>query len=972
MNNPLSVDPNLTALHKPEPSTDQPEATTDPKTVVTPPLGDTAITPPGQTPTHNAALPDVPGYEVQKEIARGGMGRVLAARDLSLDREVAIKLLLLEDSDSSRDAAARRFVVESKITARLPHPNVPPVHTLGTLPGGSPFLTMKLVRGQTLAALLAARPSPADDVPRFVQVFEQIAQAVGFAHAQGVIHRDLKPANVMVGAFGEVQVMDWGIAKDLRNVLASPGRESGESSTNPDDETQAGQVMGTPQYMSPEQARGEPVDYRTDVFSLGGILCAILTGKPPFTGKNSLDVIKRAAAGDVSDACARLDASGADAELIALARRCLSPNAADRPAEGKAVADAVAAYRAGVENRLRKAEADSAEAKVRESEGRRRRRIQRTAALAVIVVLAIGIAGTTIGLVREATQRGIAEENERSAVKAAEEERLAKVRESEQRLKAEKARDRTREALDAMTSKVAGDSLATQKAITEEQKKFLAEVLNYYQEFAGEKADDELSRKRTAVAANKVGFIEYRLGHWEASATAFRMASDSYASLAIDFPTEPMHRPNLARNLNNLGAQLVKIGKSVEAEAEYRKALAIQEKLAAEFPTAPVYRQELALSYNNLGALFDDLKKRVEAEGEYRLGLGIRKKLAADFPKVPAYRQHLAGSHNNLGNLLANRGKRAEAEVEFRMGLTVQEKLAADFPAVPAYRQDLARSHNGLGNLLANLGKRAEAEVEYRQALELQEKLAADFPAVPEYREGLALSHSNLGDLLANLGKRADGEREYRQALAILETLAADFPTVPVYRQYLAKSHTNLGALLGGVGKRSEAEAETRKALAICAALATDFPTVPGYRHNLAGSHNNLGVLLNELGKRAEAEVEYGKALALQEKLAADFPAEPEYREGLALSHYNFACLYAMASGKGADKKQEFADRAMEMLHKAVKAGYTDAAEMAKDKDLDPLRDRADFKQLLASLQPKPKVTEKPRELAPPPREIKR
>ena len=165
MNNPLHVAPTRTAIREPEPSTDPPDATTDPKTAIAPPLSDPAV-----IPARSGALPEIPGFEVQHEIARGGMGRVLAARDLSLDREVAIKLLLLEDSDSSRDAAARRFVVESKITARLPHPNVPPVHALGTLPGGSPFLTMKLVRGQTLAALLAARPSPADDGPRFVLV----------------------------------------------------------------------------------------------------------------------------------------------------------------------------------------------------------------------------------------------------------------------------------------------------------------------------------------------------------------------------------------------------------------------------------------------------------------------------------------------------------------------------------------------------------------------------------------------------------------------------------------------------------------------------------------------------------------------------------------------------------------------------------------------------------------------------------
>ena len=205
-------------------------------------------------------------------------------------------------------SSPRSIVRESKITARLPHPGIPPVHALGTLADGSPFLAMKLIAGQTLAEEMKTA-----DRPRLLQAFTQVCQAVGFAHSRGVIHRDLKPANVMVGAFGEVQVMDWGLAKDLtsREVMDEPRaseaqtvpivgtdanqmtdhRAPGEST---DDRTHAGQVLGTPAYMAPEQARGEAADARADVFALGGILCAILTGQPPFSGKSMLETIQRA------------------------------------------------------------------------------------------------------------------------------------------------------------------------------------------------------------------------------------------------------------------------------------------------------------------------------------------------------------------------------------------------------------------------------------------------------------------------------------------------------------------------------------------------------------------------------------------------------------------------------------------------------------------------------------------------------
>src|SRR5262245_25696389 len=139
------------------------------------------------------------------------MGVVHRATDAVLGREVAVKVLQEKyDPDSG---TARRFADEARITAQLQHPNIPAVHDLGTLPDGRPFLAMRLIKGDTLDDLLAARPDPGHDRGRFVAAFEQVCQALAYSHAHGVLHRDLKPANVMVGKFGEVQVMDWGLAK---------------------------------------------------------------------------------------------------------------------------------------------------------------------------------------------------------------------------------------------------------------------------------------------------------------------------------------------------------------------------------------------------------------------------------------------------------------------------------------------------------------------------------------------------------------------------------------------------------------------------------------------------------------------------------------------------------------------------------------------------------------------------------------
>src|SRR5262249_9329336 len=201
----------------------------------------------GPPPADDAAgdrRPAVPGYRMLGEIARGGMGKVLAAHDVSLDRDVALKVLL-------PGANAERFVRESKITAHLPHPGIPPVYALGTLADGSPFLAMKLIAGQTLADEMKSA-----DRPRLLQAFTQVCPAVGFAHSRGIIHRDLKPANVMVGAFGEVQVMDWGLAKVL--VGRDVAGDSGSSETLPEP------IVGTDANQTTDhRAAGDSTDEQT-------------------------------------------------------------------------------------------------------------------------------------------------------------------------------------------------------------------------------------------------------------------------------------------------------------------------------------------------------------------------------------------------------------------------------------------------------------------------------------------------------------------------------------------------------------------------------------------------------------------------------------------------------------------------------------------------------------------------------------
>jgi tRNA A-37 threonylcarbamoyl transferase component Bud32 len=305
--------------------------------------------PPGHAPQ---VPPHTPRYRFEAFLARGGMGEVWRGYDTVLAREVALKVL--REQVFGDGGARARFEEEARRVSQLGHPSIVPMYDLGQLPDGRPFLVMKLIHGQTLAEGLAARATPAEDLSRWIGVFEQVCVAVAFAHARDLIHRDLKPSNVMLGEFGEVLVMDWGIAKALATrpppaqVPPTPVQLSpavGGAPTSPGEvETLPGQAKGTPAFMAPEQARGEAsrVGKPSDVFGLGGILCVTLTGQPPYTQA------RQALAGDMTEAFARLDGCGADVELIGLAKACLAPAPDERPADAAEVGGRVKRYRDGI------------------------------------------------------------------------------------------------------------------------------------------------------------------------------------------------------------------------------------------------------------------------------------------------------------------------------------------------------------------------------------------------------------------------------------------------------------------------------------------------------------------------------------------------------------------------------------------------------------------------------------------------
>ena len=343
------------------------------------------------------ALRDPAGrYHVLGEIGRGGVGVVYKGRDNDLGRDVAMKVL--KDQFADRPDVLARFVEEAQIGGQLQHPGIVPVYELGLHAGERPYFAMKLVKGETLSAQLAKRAEPGEDRRRFYGIFEQVCQTMAYAHSRHVVHRDLKPANVMIGAFGEVQVVDWGFAKVLakggnadEKASVAKHNESAQSvistvRSQPGSGTQSvvGSMLGTPAYMPPEQALGdlEHLDARSDVFGLGAILCEILTGAPPYRERDG-DVVRQAAAGDLDGAHERIRRSGADATMIALCIECLSRTRQARPASAQELADRVSTHLTSVEERARDAE-------LRATRARFKQRTTLLSAAAALLVVVIG------------------------------------------------------------------------------------------------------------------------------------------------------------------------------------------------------------------------------------------------------------------------------------------------------------------------------------------------------------------------------------------------------------------------------------------------------------------------------------------------------------------------------------------------------------------------------------------------------
>jgi serine/threonine-protein kinase len=825
-------------------------------------------------------------YDQVELIGRGGVGIVFRCRDRELGRSLALKVLREEYRDSPDQV--ERFLREARVCSQLQHPGIVPVHEVGRLADGQPYFTMKLVEGSRLADLLPHGPDPGGvERLRWLRIFEAVCQAVAFAHGKGVCHRDLKPQNIMVGAFQEVQVMDWGMARVRESPAAGAPCAGGADLPDPSgqqtavaDETPVSSVGGgTPAYMPPEQASGqaERLDERADVFGLGAILVEILTGCPPYRGAG-LEAVEQAVRGDLGDAFRRLDGCGADPELIGLAKRCLAAERDERPRTAVEVAGAITDYLAGVEARLRAAELEAARATARALVERRLRRV--TAGLAAAMLL--------LGLV------GLWWLWQRADLVQAANRDLEKFEESLRAWKLPEARV----ALGSAEGRVAGGGPAELRQRVRQMRSWMTVV-------------DELDEIRLLAATIVDGHIDYATADRDYAALFFRnrelaVEGEDPGLLAARIRNSPIWA-QLVAALDDWAnatedparqAWLLEVARTADRDdwsdrlrqpavwsnREKLEQLAQEADVTKLSPQLVVVLGRALRRGGNPVPLLTAAQNRHPKDFWLNLHLGNTLRDAAPAEAVGYYRAALAlrqesAVYNNLGHAYVRLGQLDQAIAAYQAALhynrndyrshyllgVAYAKQKQWGQAIPAYRQalslreDFTFAHYELGIALEALGQLDEAILAFREAIRCNKKHGD--------------AHNRLGLAYLKKGQPEQAIAVYQQAIDIERTFAP--------------AHNNLGAALEATGKVKEAIASYEEAIRLdkdyaraCYNLGNAWlkekrpdQAIPAYRQALRlekffpEAHLNLGTALLEAAEQDEAISEFEEALRGKKEL---------------------------------------------------------------------------------------------------------
>jgi serine/threonine-protein kinase len=756
------------------------------------------------------ATSDGQRFRVLRPHARGGLGAVFVALDTELHREVALKQIL--DSHADDPDSRQRFLLEAEVTGGLEHPGIVPVYGLGTYGDGRAFYAMRFIRGDSLKEAIdrfhtdeTLENDPGRrslELRKLLRRFTDVCNAIEYAHSRGVLHRDLKPGNIIVGKHGETLVVDWGLAKATgKGESTGPSEERPlvPSSASGSAETLPGSALGTPAYMSPEQARGdlESLGPLSDVYSLGATLYCLLTGKPPQEGDDIGQILRRVQRGEFRPP-RKLDAS-LDQALEAVCLKAMAVQPEDRYASCRALAEDVERWAA-----------DEPVAAYREPFGRRARRWasrNRTAVTAAAVALVAGLAG--LGAIAGVQARAnavladkngeLTEANTRvTKANAALETANAATARANADLKAANAKIEARynlavDAIKTFHTGVSEDFLLKETQFKELRDRLLKAASDFYDKLGALLKDDaDLPSRRALLQANyEVAALADQVGRREDALALHRRVLAGCEALAAAAGADPALAVDVARSHLAVGAALEATSRNGEALAAYERAR--QAVAAADgLPKDAGARSAFADAEYAAGWLLRTIGRMADALRTAERAREVQAALAAADPGDRDRQAALARTHNLIGILLRDTGKSAEALTALEAALAIRQDLAQAYPEVTRYQVELANSHVHLGHLL-KLTRPEQATAAFEAERAIRQKLAEAHPAVTEFQYGLANSLHALGwDLGLMQHKPAEALAVYEAERTIWRKLVEANPGVTNFQLGLADNQGTL------------------------------------------------------------------------------------------------------------------------------------------------------------------------------------
>jgi serine/threonine protein kinase len=867
--------------------------------------------------------PAIPGYQIQGLMGKGGMGVVYRARQVAVNRTVAIKML--------RSAGAEeraRFRREAEAVARLQHPGIIQVFEVGEV-NGAPFFSLEFCAGGSLDAKLKDHPLEAREAARLVEL---ITRAVQAAHEEGIIHRDLKPGNILLARDPRAQreskeatrssTSAGGFWRSTVEVNAEPSPLRGWVPKVGDfglareivrdqnqDHTRTGAIVGSPCYMAPEQAAGDGkrVGPAADVYALGVILYECLTGRPPFKAPNLLLTLQQICTQEPVPPRRLQRSVPADLETICL--KCLEKEPARRYASALELAEDLQRF---LDNEPIRARPPSW-AKRLYKWARRRPAVASLTTLLALACLT-GLGGGLWYHWRLEVQKQKAEDNFH---------------------RAEKNFALALRAVDAMLTEVAGEELPEGD---EKRRALLEKALGFYQEMLQFNANNPLLRERVATGYRRVGDIQRLLGRRDKALAAYALAVKKLQDLN---PTVA-DRPDLVwetAHCHNWTGELERGTSLDRAEASYRQALALQNALVKQHPGNGRYRCDQGRSHDNLGLVAKARNQPEQALQAFAQAIRILDQLVTQDPADPTYRQHLARALVNQGTVLA-RTQPAQAADAYRRARDLQEEIIRSHPEERGYRYELGACLTDLGNLFFRSRQQEKARATLEEAQQRLLELVQDYPKDPRYREALANACNSRATVLA-IGK------DFDRAQQVWETSEKEYLHLIGRPSREIRHHVLLGRTLGNRGtaylrqdRLPEARRYLDRSLRELLAVLKSHPDNQDAQQLLRRPCQSYAVVLVRLEDH-EAARQQARVLAQHARANGQGP----YRAVCLLAR----CVRELQGHQDmkVEEIQAYTTLAQELI-RACGPSPVPLRPLLKDPDFEPFRRQPEFQALLA------------------------